>query len=285
MRSYRYLALCAWKSALGRSRSCPSCGRPAGEVIDRKYLVTALRRCRECLLLYRTPTTTAEENARFYQSDYEESTTTDLPDAARLDQLKAEDFASLSTSYLGCIEVIRGFGARAGQSVMDFGCSWGYGSHQLKQAGFEVQSFEISQPRADYARQHLAVETLALDAIPSAAYDVFLSCHVIEHVPSVEEMFMLGERALKPGGLFVAFTPNGSMERRRRDPEGWHRNWGGVHPQMIDDQFLMHAGSRRTFVAASNPYPLEALGVWNGSQTVYSMEGDELMLAFRKPLI
>lgn len=284
MRSYQYLALCAWKSALGRGFACPSCGGKSREVVDRKYLVTSLRRCGDCQLLYRTPTTTAEENAKFYQSDYEESTTTDLPDAARLTELKAENFASLSTSYLGYIDVIRALGARAGQSVMDFGCSWGYGSHQLLAAGFKVESFEISRPRADYAHAKLGVTTLELDSIPSSSYDVFLSCHVIEHVPSVEEMLALGERVLKPGGLFVAFTPNGSLAHRQQDAEGWHRSWGCVHPQLIDEQFLRHARSRRTFVAASNPYPLEKLQTWKGDQSILAMDGNELMFAFRKPV-
>mgnify|MGYP003674642620 CR=1 FL=1 len=283
MRSYRYLALCAFKSAMGRGFACPSCGGDAGEVVDRKYVVTALRRCGECGLLYRTPTTTAEENAKFYQSDYEENTTTDLPDASRLEELKAENFASLSTSYLGYIEVLRMLGARDGQTVMDFGCSWGYGSHQLQKAGFKVESFEISKPRAQYARDRLGIATLELEAIPSSVYDVFLSCHVIEHVPSVEDMMVLGERVLKPGGMFVAFTPNGSMAFRAQDREVWHRSWGFVHPQLIDDRFLTQASSRRAFVAASVPYPLEALRNWKGEQSILGMNGYELMLAFRKP--
>lgn len=284
MRSYQYLALCAWKALLRRGFACPSCGGTSNEVLDRKYVVTALRRCGDCRLLYRTPTTTAEENAKFYQSDYEESTTTDLPDSSRLEELKAENFASLSTSYLGYIEVIRALGAHEGQTVMDFGCSWGYGSHQLQTAGFKVESFEISKPRAQYARDQLGIATLELEAIPSSSYEVFLSCHVIEHVPSVEDMMVLGERVLRPGGLFVAFTPNGSIAHRRQDSEGWHRSWGCVHPQLIDDQFLRHAGSRRNFVAASNPYPLEQLHTWNGERTILGMDGNELMLAFRRPI-
>jgi 2-polyprenyl-3-methyl-5-hydroxy-6-metoxy-1,4-benzoquinol methylase len=285
MRSLRYLRLCAVKSLLNRGFHCPSCGGQGGPALDRKWLVTSFRRCNECALLYRTPTTTEQENAQFYQSDYEESTTTDLPSAEELEKLKKENFASLSTSYLGYIEVIRALGVMPGAQVMDFGCSWGYGSHQLQQAGFSVRAFEISKPRASYAREKLGIATIEVEDIAPESCDVFLSCHVIEHVPSVENMVALGERALKPGGLFIAFTPNGSMAHRNRNPEGWHRSWGGVHPQLIDDVFIQRMSGRRSFIAATPPYPFESLRVWEGGPKLLPMEGNELMIAFRKPIV
>lgn len=283
MRSFRYLQLCAIKTLLNRGFHCPSCGGNGGPALDRKWLVTSFRRCNDCALLFRTPTTTEAENAQFYQSDYEESTTTDLPSAAELEVLKRENFASLSTSYLGYIEVVRALGAKPRGHVIDFGCSWGYGSHQLQQAGFTVEAFEISRPRANYAREKLGIATVEIADIRPGSCDVFLSCHVIEHVPSVENMLTLGERALRPGGLFIAFTPNGSMAHRNKNPEGWHRSWGGVHPQLIDDVFVNRMSDRRALVAASTPYPLDALREWKGSPKLLAMDGNELMIAFRKP--
>jgi 2-polyprenyl-3-methyl-5-hydroxy-6-metoxy-1,4-benzoquinol methylase len=230
------------------------------------------------------PTTTAAENASFYQSEYEESITTELPDERRLEELREENFASLSTSYLPYIEVLRALGARPGHRVLDFGCSWGYGSHQLRESGFDVQAYEISKPRAAYAAANLGVQTVEIEAIEPGGFDVFFSAHVIEHVPSVEGMLELGERALKPGGLFLAFTPNGSAERRQSDPMGWHRSWGGVHPQLMDAEFLRHnARPERSFLAAACPYPLDDIRRWNGTPTLLDMRGSELMLAFRKP--
>ncbi len=282
MRSFRYLLTSAVKFLTRRGCYCPSCGGAAGETLDSKYFVTALRRCERCALLFRTPTTTEGENARFYQDDYEESITTELPDDTALAALKEENFASLSTSYLNYIDVVLALGGSPGARVLDFGCSWGYGSHQLGRAGFSVEAFEISKPRARYAREKLGVSTLELDAIPLGAFDVFLSCHVIEHVPSVEGMFVLGEQVLKPGGLFVAFTPNGSMAFRKKSPGNWHQSWGGVHPQLIDEEFLRRGSARRGFIAASSPYPMDQLRRWRGEGSILSMEGPELMVAFRK---
>jgi SAM-dependent methyltransferase len=283
MRSFKYLLLCAYKQALGRGLTCPSCGGQPGATVDRKYLVTALRRCGRCELLYRTPTTTEEENARFYQSDYEESTTTEMPSDSRLSELIAENFASINSSYPAYIEIIRAFGALPGQRVMDFGCSWGYGSYQMRQAGFIVESFEISQPRATYAREKLGATLLNMEDIQPESFDVFFSSHVIEHVPSVENMLALGERSLRPGGIFVALTPNGSDSHRKEDPKGWRYSWGGVHPQLIDDRFLRRASERRPFFASGCPYPLDQLRNWDGSAQTLSMSGYEILFAFRKP--
>jgi 2-polyprenyl-3-methyl-5-hydroxy-6-metoxy-1,4-benzoquinol methylase len=282
MRSLNYIRLCAIKTALNRGFHCPSCGGGGGAALDRKWLVTSFRRCNNCSLLFRTPTTTEEENALFYQSAYEEGTTTDLPTDAELETLKMENFASLSTSYLAYIEVIQALGARLGGHVVDFGCSWGYGSYQLKQAGFSVDSFEISKPRAVYARERLDIATVELDDICPESCDVFLSGHVIEHVTSVESMFILGEKALRPGGLFCAFTPNGSSDFRDKNPKGWHRSWGGVHPQLLDDKFVRRMRGRRAFIAATSPYPVDDLRAWDGSLKLLPMEGHELMIAFRK---
>lgn len=256
-------------------------GRSTGSIWSRRC---AGARGAGCGLLFRTPTTSEEENAQFYQQDYEESATTELPSDVALAALERENFASLSTSYLGYIEVLLALGARAGQQVVDFGCSWGYGSRQLQRAGFTVEAFEISVPRATYAREKLGIAMVELAGIRPASCEVFLSCHVIEHVPSVEQLMVLGERALRPGGLFVAFTPNGSLSYRAANPEGRHRSWGGVHPQLIDEVFLDRMSRRRATVVGSVPYPLEELRRWQGEARVLALRGHELMVAFRKPL-
>lgn len=283
MQNLAYLIRSAGKWMLGRGYDCPSCQSPLGETVDRKYWVTSLRRCQACGLLYRAPATSKAENARLYQRVYEEGTTTDLPDDGALRQMREENFRSLSTSYLPYLEVMDALGARPGQHVMDFGCSWGYGSHQLQQAGFSVEAFEISRHRSAYARERLGIRTVHLEEIPGGRFDVFFSAHVVEHVPSVEEMMRLGESALRPGGLFLGVTPNGSAAWRKRDPEGWHRSWGYVHPQLLDEEYLKRMSGRRPCVAASAPYPLESLRAWDGGPLFLPMGGSELMVAFRTP--
>lgn len=195
MRSLTFLAVSLRKNVLGQGRRCPSCGGANGNaVVDRKWAVTTLRRCGDCRLLFRVPTTTGEENEKIYQSEYCEGSTTDLPDN----------------------------------------------------------------------------ETLRR----------WVAAHVMEHVPSVRETLALADRVLRPGGFFVAFTPNGSDERRRRDPAGWHQQWGFVHPQLLDREWIETVGRMRPVLAATSPYDLEALSAGR-SPADYS--GAELLVVLRKP--
>lgn len=279
----RYL----FESVLGtfsRKRSrCPSCDGAGGQALDRKYLVTALRRCNECHLLFRTPTTLAMESERFYKSSYRQGATTELPSKDQLRDLKADNFESLSASYQKYIEVLVGLGAKPGQRILDFGCSWGYGSYQLRNAGFEVRSFDVSANRMAFAEEYLSIPTLPrVEDIQAESFDIFFSAHVIEHVPSVVDMVQLGLRSIGPGGLFVVFTPNGSQAYRQLQPGLWHRSWGEVHPQLLDDCYLQRLGFAHLAASSSGRYALEELRSWAGEERVLRMDGAELLLAARK---
>ena len=284
-RSYGYLAVCLKKGILRQGLRCPSCGSHQSHVIARKYVFTSLRRCEQCALLFRSPTTTPDESASFYQRTYKESRTTELPSEAEIKRLKQENFGSLSTSYLPYIDVLDALGAKQGQRILDFGCSWGYGSYQLATAGYEVEGTEISESRARYASSVVGVTTIELSRIKSDAYDIFFSAHVVEHVPSVSKLIELARRTLRVGGLFIAFTPNGSMTYRAAEPQAYKRSWGGVHPQLIDEEFLLKGACGEGMLVTSSPHPLRDIAEWKGASRVYSLDGHELMFAFRNNAI
>lgn len=143
----QYLIKCASLSMDPSRMICPSCGGKASTIVARKYFFTALRRCSNCKLLFRTPTTNAEENAAFYQKDYSQGFTTDVPSDSELEILKSTDFKGCAIDYSNYIAVLEALGVTTGQRILDFGCSWGYGSYQLQQHGFSVTAFEISEPR------------------------------------------------------------------------------------------------------------------------------------------
>jgi hypothetical protein len=74
--------------ASGQKVRCTYCQSENCIEIDRKYVVTRLMECRECHLYFRFPVDRKEENADFYQTEYQESDriTTDLPDATELEK-------------------------------------------------------------------------------------------------------------------------------------------------------------------------------------------------------
>jgi len=167
---------------------------------------------------------------------------------------------------------------QSGARVLDYGASWGYGCWQLQQAGFSAVGFEVSKPRTRYARQKLQQDVFDDLAAIEGAFDVFFSCHVLEHLPSPTDALQYARQVLRPGGLFVAFTPNGSVACLNRDPSTYHRRWGMVHPCYLDEEYYRTMFSDRPKLLASNPYDDRELSAWDRQcDKTLDLSGSELL--------
>ncbi len=266
----------------GQPRHCPACESSDGFVVSRKGM-HALFECDGCGLLYRHPRETGEEMAKFYQSDYVESTmTTELPDAKELERLMATNFVGSQKDFSSQIAALQALGIEAGQRIFDFGANWGYLSFQLKNAGYSVDSFEISKPRAEFGR-NLGIE-IATDLHPAPnRYDCVYSSHVLEHVPNPAETLRQQFAMLKPGGFVVAHTPNGSSKWRAKGSDSFRKVWGLVHPVLLTDRFVMQQfGNVPLFVSSNDT--AENVRAWNRIDRV-NQDCDRwgLFFAIRKP--
>jgi 2-polyprenyl-3-methyl-5-hydroxy-6-metoxy-1,4-benzoquinol methylase len=238
------------------------------------------------MLLFRYPTTTARENESFYQDQYSEGFTTQLPSNDALATLIETNFSGGEKDYSRNIEILRSLGVPNGARVLDFGCSWGYGSHQLVRGGYQVTGFEISKPRCTFAQEKLRIDAYSsLDEV-TGPFDLVFSSHVVEHLPSVGASIAELMVHLKPGGLFVAFTPNGSYEFRRVQPTSWMRFWGDVHPNLLDAEFYRKAFANHRYLLASSPFNVNALREWGLARipTELDLSGDELLVVVEKPI-
>jgi 2-polyprenyl-3-methyl-5-hydroxy-6-metoxy-1,4-benzoquinol methylase len=278
-----YLITCASKLTIKERFYCPSCGFENAATVARKYVVTSLRRCGRCDLLFRAPTTTSTENASFYQESYRQGFTSDTPTDEALAQLVARNFAGSEKDYANYLNVLSSLGGKPGDRLLDFGCSWGYGSYQMKKHGYEVVAFEISKPRCRYAREKLGVKAYdILDDLKEGDFDIFFSAHVLEHVPAIADVFAYAQKKLKKGGLFIAFTPNGSAAYRNRANGAWNQLWNMVHPNFLDDRFYRKAFPN--VLLASDPYDYKKItDQWaNGrSAAAFKLDGEELMAAVK----
>jgi SAM-dependent methyltransferase len=147
-----------------------------------------------------------------------------------------------------------------------------------------VESYEVSVPRAEYAREKLGCTVHEELSTVTSGFDVFFSSHVLEHVPSVRSVLDFGFSILRTGGIFVALTPNGSALHRSKDPEGWQHSWGQVHPNLLDDVYYRHVLKDRSFILTADPYDAAALSRWVGAQhnqTALDLSGGELLCAAR----
>jgi 2-polyprenyl-3-methyl-5-hydroxy-6-metoxy-1,4-benzoquinol methylase len=260
-------------------RICPNCdSRDVLRVVERKWLVTALVECAACRLRYRIPTDVPGESAEFYEHEYTEGVTTLPPVDADLAGLLSSGFEGHSKDFGRYIDVLEALGIERGARILDFGCSWGYGSWQLRQRGFSVKSYDVSRTRLRFGQERLGIDIV--DDIQSLQnIDVFFTAHVLEHVPRVSAVWQQALRILKPGGLFVAFTPNGSDAYRQISPRAYRLAWGKVHPNVLSDNFYERLfGPNVPYMLASFPYPLPAVREWSRAQTsILDMSGWEMV--------
>lgn len=233
-----------WQYALGglwrraqNPPACPCCGSLAGDTVDRKFFHSLIE-CAGCGVLHRYPTELDREMAEFYQQAYDEpGFASEMPDAATLQQLVATNFTGSTKDFSGQIAILEALGLRRGQRLMDFGASWGYATYQFRQAGFAAEGFELSRPRAEFGRQlGLAIATQPPTEGP--LFDMVYSCHVLEHVPNPLQTLTEMLTWVKPGGMIVAQTPNGSRDFRVASPDAFHRLWGRVHPFLLTAEFV-----------------------------------------------
>lgn len=252
-----YFLLAALDCTKSSRRICPACGGSSSKVVDSKYMVTKLRRCESCSMLYRTPTTSDGENRVFYQKKYKMGFTSELPDDQELARLLQTKFKDTIKNYDPYIEILRAL-CPAKAKILDFGCSWGYGTWQIRDAGFDVSGYEISRPRCEFAQRKLGLDaSFDVKEIEPDSFDVFFSSHVLEHVPSVLEALRLAKRLLKKDGLFISLTPNGSNDFKKAHYQRWQKLWGRVHPNLLDDIFF--ASNTKNVFLDSPPYDLIAL--------------------------
>ena len=260
----KWFTTCVSRSLNKDRFACPNCGSSESTVIDSKFFVTNLRGCHNCALQFRTPTDPPEESKEYYQQHYSMGFITDLPSPEVLSTLMKSKFENHEKSYSHITDLLKIFYPQGG-NIFDFGCSWGYGSWQIKEAGFSVFSYEISQSRSLYAKQKLGVEIVDL-LNPPTGLDIFFSNHVIEHVPSPSETIALARRVLKPDGLFIAITPNGSGAFKKINFSAWHMLWSQDHPNFLNEAFYQKEFKDNSYIISSSPNDLVSFSQWNNAK-------------------
>jgi 2-polyprenyl-3-methyl-5-hydroxy-6-metoxy-1,4-benzoquinol methylase len=283
----RYLARSVLCSTTADRFNCPNCGSSSRTVVDKKYIVTKLCRCTQCNLLFRVPTDNPNRNTIFYETQYHQGFTTNLPSAEELLNFRRTNFSGTEKDFSGYIKILRSLGITSGSRVFDFGCSWGYGSYQFGKSGLDVTAFEVAITRGQYAERELGVrlvndiEQAIIDPAHHQSYDCFFSAHVLEHIPAPQCAFKYAHQLLKMGGIFVSFTPNGSVACRKAEPS-WGKLWGEVHPNFIDDIFLDLCFSNSPRIFGSTPIETARLPDRVEALRVNQLSGMELFFAARK---
>jgi 2-polyprenyl-3-methyl-5-hydroxy-6-metoxy-1,4-benzoquinol methylase len=268
-----------------RSRKkCPQCGSSQYSMISRKRILTSLVQCRRCCLRYRVPQDAPEHYFDFYQTAYTSSLATQCPSAENLDAMLSSGFKNTEKNFDHSIQLLTAIGLEKSQDILDYGASWGYATWQFQRFGFSATGYEISKPRAKYAREQLKVNVVdSEDQVADGSLDCVFSSHVLEHVPAPRIALDFGKRVLRPGGWFVALTPNGSDACRKRHPREYNHSWGRLHPLYLNAEFYERYLADYPFLLLSSEYgeqyDLESIAAWDkNSQYLGDVSKRELLL-------
>ncbi len=102
--------------------------------------------------------------------------------------------------------------APRGARVLDWGAGQGQMTLLLRRRGFAVTSYDVGPQDGDFASAFYPEVTVRRGThpyhlpYPDAAFDVVLSCGVLEHVPYPAASLADIQRVLGPGGLFFIYN-------------------------------------------------------------------------------
>lgn len=109
--------------------------------------------------------------------------------------------------------------------LLEVGCGDGHNLALLRKKGWEVIGQEIDPAAAHIAKTRyrckVHVGTLQEISLPDNAFDVIITNHVLEHLSDPESICKECYRILKPGGKFVAITPNIKSLSHRYFQKDW----------------------------------------------------------------
>ncbi len=220
-------------------KTCPNCGSTDTEFVQRKKLVMELRRCRLCKLKFRYPKDSVTRNKSFYQLSYSDGPQAHVPATNEIESMLECGFEGTPLDLSRSIKYLKA--ELASGRVLDFGCSWGYGVIQLKNAGYNAFGYEVSRPRAAFGRR-LGLEIKdsfdELDSLPAGTVDAIFSSHVFEHLPEIGSVIRTCTKLLRTGGKLLVLVPNGDGEDARSLGVKWLSLIGENHTLALDSHFF-----------------------------------------------
>jgi SAM-dependent methyltransferase len=195
-------------------------------LLGTKYLILEVLKCRDCGLIFVWPREEPAESDTYYQKEYASPLVTELPNPTELAMLVESGFDKPGLDFSRKIETLKTL--RTSGKILDFGCSWGYGTYQLKLAGFDPIGFEISKQRARFGREKLQLRILddidVLRSLENEPFDIIFSNHVLEHLPNLRQTLDLFAHLLAKGGVMFHVLPNLAGDAGTGD-----RLWRGLH--------------------------------------------------------
>lgn len=250
-------------------------------------MIVEILQCQACHLWFRWPADTADEHDSYYQEEFAGDTPQImLPGSDELRLLESTNFSGSALDINNKVRVLQAL--ISGGRVLDFGCSWGYGTYQLRQHGFDAVGFEISRRRAEFGRTKLGLNLIdsfnELVKLPAGSFDIIFSNHVVEHLPDIGTTFTMLTRLLREDGLVFHVLPN-FMGRKARS--GYWVKWIGedhpIAPAIPFFEFAIPRAGLTKPIFGSSPFDDQMAQALNVKPSAnLSIDGDELLVFAHK---
>ncbi len=173
-------------------------------------------KCRQCGLVYQTPRD--NDVARIYQGVGEDK----FYVASRADRV--------TTCERDVAKMERVTGAARGRRLIDVGCSYGLFLDAAKMRGWETHGVELSDyQRMGAGKNHpVCGQELKNCGYADNAFDVLTMFDVVEHLAKPSDFIKDAYRVIKPGGYFIACTPNIASIQSKLSGKYW-LNFARMH--------------------------------------------------------
>ncbi len=286
MARLQYLYKVIQEFASVAEKSCPYCRGVDLELIGTKWVVLQLLRCRECKLMFRYPKDNTKTNLAFYEEQYYETgITSDIPNDQLLEQYLSTSFLNTEKDFSEKIQIIKRFSNEG--KILDYGCSWGYGTWQFKKVGFDAVGFEISKTRADFGRKKLGLsildEAADLKQLKNKSFDVIFTNHALEHLPNLFGVFDTFYNLLNANGYLMIFVPNCiGVDNKKVFNSKKSYAFGEKHSLAFDRYFFEINLPKHGFEVQCTSSPYEINDLFSRKENPYNAEYSELFVLGKK---
>ena len=149
-------------------------------------------------------------------------------------------------------------GYAKGTDCLDAACGAGYGSKMLSGSAAKVLGLDSSDEALAHARTHYSADNVQFRqadlnkpiALESNRFDLVVSFETIEHLHRQQQLVKEFHRILRPGGVLIMSSPNGTVTRLANEPPNPFHTHELSNPELTD-------------ILASNSFTQEALyGQW-----------------------